>query len=191
MQEVASKTAEKWLTEAMNSRLPERFGDVYDYFVPRMYRHILYRVGNRDTAEELAAEAFLRAWDYLATSPNPIENAKAFLFRIAQNLVTDYYRKRSREAMSLEDVPETHVPFVEPGFLSRLEAEHLRAHVRDALQDLDEEYRDIVVWRYIDELSIEEIVEISGKSSNAIYVTIHRALKKLRVSLGARGFRDI
>lgn len=174
------KIPEKWLTEAMNSRLPERFGEVYDHFVPRLYRHVLLRVGDRSAAQDITGETFLRAWEYLLKSADPIQNAKAFLLRIAHNLVTDLYRKRSRQPLALEDISEQRLA-KDDEIPAKLDAVARRRAVREALQDLDDEYRDILVWRYIDELSIEEIVVLSGKSANAVYVSVHRALKKLRI----------
>jgi len=172
---------EIWPVEADFPSTPEQFEKIYDLYAPRIYRHILARVGNRHVAEDIAGTVFLNAWDSLSQGGEPVKNIRAFLYRIAHNLITDHYRKGKFSTVELNEVTE-HRQIAE----SRFQAEELAmkreilVEVESALEDIDDEYRDILVWRFVDELSIEEITAITGKTSNNIYVMLHRALKKIR-----------
>src|SRR3989344_7003415 len=163
---------------------PEDFIAMYDTFAPRIYRHAISRVGERKAAEDIASQVFLNAWEYFGSSGKSIENTRAFLYHIAHNLITDHYRKKKHETVSLESLPEHHRVFrTDRTAHGRAEEQEVVSEIERSLGMLAQEYRDMVVWRYVDELSIEEIVALSGKSSNAVYVTIHRAIKKLRAFL--------
>ncbi len=179
---------EIWPSDAGILSSPEEFSKVYDYFAPQLYRHALGRVGNKETAEDIAGQVFLKAWDYAVKTDEPIANMRAFLFRIAHNLITDHYRKRKFETIQLDSLPEQHRALRSPQSLhERAEEREIIHLVEETLVVLEDDYRDMLVWRYVDELSIEEITVISGKSSNAVYVTLHRALKKIRVILAQKG----
>ena len=167
---------------------PEDFIAMYDAFAPRIYRHAISRVGERKAAEDIASQVFLNAWEYFGASGKPIEHTRAFLYHIAHNIITDHYRKKKHETISLETLPEHHrVLRMERTAHGRVEEQETISEIERSLGMLEQEYRDMVVWRYIDELSIEEIVTLTGKSSNAVYVTIHRAIKKLRTLVVQKG----
>lgn len=177
-------------TESPDLRVytPDDFAAMYDMFAARMYRHAVSRVGERKAAEDIASQVFMKAWEYFDASGKPIENVRAFLYHIAQNLITDHYRKKGREAVSLESLPEHHhLLRTDRTAHKHLEEQETVAQIEKSLALLEDEYRDIVVWRYIDELSVTEIAALTGKTPNAVYVTVHRAIKKLRMLLEKKG----
>ena len=59
--------------------------------------------------------------------------------------------------------------------------------VRAALENINDDYREVIVWYYLDDLSIPEIAKITRKSEGAVRVMVHRALDSLRANLGAKG----
>lgn len=188
MTEVAQKD-EVWSLkeEALQPGSPEQFVKAYDHYAPLIYRHAVSRVGNRETAEDIASQVFLKAWEYLETAARPVENVRAFLFHISHNLICDHYRKRKFETVAFDALTERHAPQTpEKSSHVFVEEREIILEVEQTLALLDEAYRDVLVWRYVEELSIEEISSISGKSPNVIYVTLHRALKKLRVLLAEK-----
>ena len=102
---------------------------------------------------------------------------KAFLYRIATNAIIDYRRKK--KSTSLDDMMET-------GFdVGHDEREHLEngydsQKLMELLDDVGETYKAVIIMRFIDDLSIKEIADITGESENNISVKIHRATEKLR-----------
>lgn len=166
-----------------SQKIERSFLQAYDEYAEKILRHIYFRVSSMPLAEDLMSETFLRAWQY-ARQGGEVRSFKSFLYRIANNLVVDHYRRKGREPAPLEEAPEDAEA---EKILPRLEAELDRAFDRAAIAGyfsiLPVEYRELLIYRYIDDLSIREIHALTGKSFAAIYTGIHRALKKLRTHI--------
>lgn len=149
--------------------------DAYEENMPRIFRHIVSRVSNRKVAEDLTSETFFRAWDYIQKG-NTIDNMKAFCFKIANNLIVDHYSSR-RTFVPIEDADElaaTERHVDDPELQTELSL------LRSLMDDLPSDYGAILTYRYIDDLEISEIAEITGKSHAHVYVLIHRAKNALK-----------
>jgi RNA polymerase sigma-70 factor (ECF subfamily) len=174
------------LLDRFNNGEEQAFLEIYDRFGPGIFRHLLLRTGSREIAEDLTSTIFLRTWEYVASNSR-IQNVKAFLYRIAQNLLIDHWRKRSVSDISVDIttlIIEGHGGEENPVEIAADSVDV--AILYEELATIRQEYRDILVWRYIDELSIVEIAKISGKSTAAVYVTIHRAVKTLKKKIDRR-----
>lgn len=152
------------------------FLELYEKCADAVFRHCYFRVHDRERAIDLAQESFTRVWNSL-TIGTKIENMKAFLFRTANNLIIDYYRKKKESSLDA---------LAEDGFdPAGDDHEHVadRALAREALEaahELEDGYREIILMRYVSDLSIGEIAEAIGESENVVSVRIHRAIKKLQ-----------
>jgi RNA polymerase sigma-70 factor (ECF subfamily) len=159
-----------------HSDIEQSFLKLYDQFADSMFRYCYFRVSSRQTAEDLTQETFMRIWNYLATGKT-IENPKAFLYRIAGNLIIDYYRKK--KDASLDALSDFGFDPSGDGEDSILEyAESMR--MRDTVQKVESPYRQVLIMRYIDNFSITEIAEELQESENTISVRIHRGVQKLK-----------
>jgi len=165
----------------------KKFSDIYDQCIGKIYRFIFIKVNSQEVAEDLTSEAFLRAWEAFKNSENPnsnnqkIDNPPAFIYRIARNLVTDYYRQKGKfQTISAEYVqmadPE---PDLEEKAMLGSDCEMVRA----ALSNIKDDYREVIVWHYLDDLKIPEIAKILGKPEGTVRVLLHRALKAVRFAL--------
>jgi len=159
--------------------LEEEFLKAYDQYSDAIFRHCYYRVFDRERGKDLMQEVFMRAWEYLARGEK-VRNMRAFLYRIANNLIVDESRKK-REA-SLDKLQEEGF---DPGQDDTARLNHRIEHVRvlHTLKTLDGHYRDILIMRYMNDLSPSEIAEVTGESANTISVRIYRGLKQLRSML--------
>ncbi len=155
--------------------LEEKFLASYDLYAPALLRHIFFRVNDSDLAEELVQETFFKAWRHLALKNEDIKNPKAFLYRIADNLIIDSYRKKPTRPLSLEELEKEPV-FKEEAREKKLDFEFL---VR-FLNLLNEEQKRVLLLRFVDNLSISEISRITGKTANNIRVIVHRGLQELK-----------
>lgn len=155
------------------------FLDAYEQYSDAIYRHCHYRVFDRERARDLMQEVFVRAWEY-AQRGGEIRNMRAFLYRIANNLIIDESRKK-REA-SLEHMQENGF---DPGQenVASLHARIDCSPVLQALCRLDDQYRTILVMRYVQDLTPREIARLTGESSNTISVRIYRGLRQMRSQL--------
>lgn len=161
----------------INKRNEKAFLDAYDFYAPRIFRHIYFRVSSRELAEDITSQVFLKTWEYLLS--DNIKNIKSFLYRVASNLLVDYYRKKPREPVQIDEGFEN-IFFYEKDIVKEINNQEELQDVRRAASRLKKDFRDIIVMRYIDGLSIEEISEISGKSKNAVCISISRAIVELK-----------
>lgn len=174
-------TVEKREKESARAQEPtkdpaELFRVAYDNYADAIYRHCFFRVFRRERAEELMQEAFMKTWQYISTG-HQVDNIRAFLYRVANNLIIDESRRKKES--SLEDLMQNGLDFGRDDRI-RLQA-HLDANaVIILLENLNERYRKVILMRYIDDLRPEEIAQITGDTSNAVSVCLHRALKQIR-----------
>lgn len=176
-----SKLQERLLLLKIQKKDPDAFAVVYDRYVHSIYRFIYFKVSRRQDAEDLTSEVFLRAWQYITGTEESIRNLQGLLYRFARNLVVDFYRSKTRDEL-LED--ETMLLKVEDArqqnFLIQLEAKASVESLEPILRRVKDEYREVLMLRYIEELSITEIADILEKSKGSVRVLIHRALKVVR-----------
>jgi RNA polymerase sigma-70 factor (ECF subfamily) len=159
----------------------DSFARAYDAYADAIFRHCAFRVFNRERGKELMQDAFMKTWEYIAKG-NDIDNAQAFLYRTANNLVIDEIRRRIKRPEDSLDA------MTEQGFEvgdGALDAEAMKVAVDarsvfETLEQVEEPYRSALVMRYVDDLSPAEIAEVTGESPNTISVRIHRATEKLK-----------
>ncbi len=148
-----------------------QLGGIYDTHAPRIYRYIYHRLGNRALAEDLTSEVFVR---FLRSGAAP-DNVAAFLYRIAHNLIVDYLR-RNPTVLSLD---ETMVAGqADPTDFAELEME--KVTLRRAIARLTPEQQQVIVLKFVEELSNDDVARVLGKSSGAVKALQHRALQTLR-----------
>ena len=141
----------------------------------QLYSYLFWMTGNRTEAEDVLQETFLRYYKY----GDPVENPKAWLFKVARNVYLKRQRKRSRE-ISLELVGADPVM---PGMQIALEREELIRKVREGLRKLKDHHREVIILRYMEGLSYEEIAAVLGESVGTIKSRLNRAKEKLKEKL--------
>lgn len=152
------------------------FLEAYETWGDAIFRYCLFQTSRRDVALDLTQDTFMKAWEYVETGKT-VDNMRAFLYRIAGNLVIDYRRKKKSD--SLDSMMESgfDVGFDERGQIERLlDGKQVLALVNT----IPEIYRDVLIMRYVDDLSVKEIAEITGETENNISVRIHRGLDKMK-----------
>ena len=168
---------ERALVERATRRDEDAFGTLYDMHVSRVYRHVYYMVGNPVEAEDLTAQAFLQAW--AAIERYQIRGAPfvSWVMRIAHNLGVSHLRSRKPGA----ELPETLVDQSREGDPEEvLQREVEGDRVREAILQLRDEHRRVIILRFVQDLDYREVAEIVGKSVPAVRVIQHRALNALR-----------
>ena len=157
------------------------FSSIYDKYVDKIYRFIFIKVSSQEIAEDLCSETFLRGWQVFKERED-IENPPAFLYQIARNLIIDHYREKGKAKI----VSAEYTPIVDPreDLEEKANLSSDLEEVRLSLANLKGDYQDVIIYRYLDELSVPEIAKILNKSEGTIRVTLHRALKALKNELG-------
>lgn len=152
----------------------EDFLNAYDAYADGIFRFAVVKTSNPETAKDLTQETFIKTWDYIRQGKS-IKNYKAFVFKTMNNLIIDFYRRH--RSLSLETLAEEGFEF--EGKESLLDGIEARA-ILDQIKKLESEDKEIIMLRYVEELSPREIAEILSVSENLVSVRIHRAIKKAR-----------
>lgn len=166
---------------------PAAFGALYERYVDRIYAYIYHRVNNVQDAEDLTARTFYRALDNLDRYEDRGAPFAAWLFRIAHNLVANWYRDHGRRRfLSLDhlwghagegDSPERHA-----------EQSETHAALWSAINRLPEERRKLLQFKFGEQMSNLEIGQLLNKSESGIKSLYFRTLAALRQDLETRGW---
>ncbi len=166
------------------------FGDLYDLYIDQIFRYISFRV-SEDENEDLTELVFLKAWEKIREYKPGTALFSSWLFRIAHNCIVDYYRvtktNREQQQSLTENVPETRRDFAAE---NRIHRRIEREVIKDALDALPEDYKSILVLRYINDLEYEEIEHILQRGYSALRILQYRALKALKKELSRLGYSE-
>jgi RNA polymerase sigma-70 factor (ECF subfamily) len=154
----------------------KEFGKIYDKYIEKIYRFVFVKVSSKDIAQDICSETFLRGWESFKTQK--IDNPQAFLYRIARNLVIDHYREKGRT--NIVSAEYSSIPDPRAGFEEKIALDSDLEQVKKALSKLSDDYQNVVVLRYLEDLPIPEIAKALDKTEDATRVTLHRALKALK-----------
>jgi RNA polymerase sigma-70 factor (ECF subfamily) len=169
------------LDQAVNGD-SEAFGVLYERYVTRIYNYIFYRIGSSYDAEDLTERVFMRALRHIGSYNNRGLPFSAWLYRIAHNLVANWYRDNSRrKEIPLDDgILTTHQSsFPEQEILHNEERERL-LHV---IRRLPPDRQQLVILKFVDHLSNSEIGQIMGRTEGAVKSLYHRTLLTIREEL--------
>jgi RNA polymerase sigma-70 factor (ECF subfamily) len=155
------------------------FGELYDFYLPRIYGFIYRRVQDRCAAEDLTSMTFQRALENVRRADFRNESFGGWLYRVASNAAVDHARA-GRHYVSLDQDGQE-----EPGdtALDTLAAALDRDQLRRALMSLPSNHRDLLVLRFYDDLDTDELCVVLGCSRETLAVRLHRALRALRVAI--------
>ena len=161
-----------------------QFVKFYDKYAPRIYRFVYLKVNSPQDSEDLTSEAFFKFWRNISEKNNKIDNPRALLYKIANNLVIDLYRKKSRTELILDPEDSVLAKIKDKTDLNKkLNLDYDIIKMRKAISKLKQEHQNIIIWHYLDDFSAKEIAQILEKPEGSIRVKIHRGLKELRKRL--------
>lgn len=173
---------QKILFLKIKSQDKEAYSQFYDLYVARIYRFIFFKVSSINDAQDLTSEVFLKVWQYIKEGKE-IKSLKAFIYMVARNTVIDFYRQRNQDLHSINDPEFPDLPDSNYNELQKQIVGSDLEVVLKGINGLKDEYREVIVLRFLDELSIKEISDILQKTPGAVRVLLHRALKSLKDSL--------
>ncbi|HNZ13781.1 MAG TPA: sigma-70 family RNA polymerase sigma factor [Anaerolineaceae bacterium] len=169
------------LTRAADGDL-DAFGVLYERYVTRIYNYIYYRTGNPHEAEDLTARVFQRAARHIPNYRQMGVPFAAWLYRIAHNLVANWHRDRSRRReVPLDDQPRLMMPIEHPE--STIVRTQEMQTLLKAIRSLTPERQNLVIFKFVEQLSNAEIAVIMGRTEGAIKSLYHRTLLALREEL--------
>lgn len=171
------------LLQGAQAYRPEAFDRLYDIYAQSIFRYIYHRVGDREMAEDLTGEAFLRLMENIGNYRIGAQDQKAifsgWFFRIAHNLMIDHLRRQSKHT---DMVVETH-PSPDDSPTRVMEQTLAENRLHAALAQLTQDQQDVIILRFFEELSNAEVADMLGRTEGAIKALQHRALAALNRAL--------
>ena len=153
---------------------------LYEMHVDRIYRYIAYRVPE-DDAEDITSDVFINMVQSLSTFTYTGAPFESWLYRIASARIADYYRKTKRtEHIELHEQYKSEQPQPEETLISSQEQQQ----IRDKLKSLSEDQQTLLILRFVERKSHEEVAQVLGKSVTAVKTMQHRALQRLAQLMG-------
>jgi len=159
----------------------QEFSAIYDKYIDKIYRFVFLKVSSQEVAEDLTSDTFLRGWESYKSNKDKVQNYQSFLYKIANNLVIDYYRFKGKvKIVSTEDrkIADPKANIEKKATLSSD-----MDNIKIVLADMSEDYQNVIIWHYLDGIPINDIAQIMDKSEEATRVLLHRALKTLRTTI--------
>ena len=152
------------------------FSDIYDLYNDAIFRYCYWKCRDKDIGQDLMQDTFLRFYKCLQRKEE-IQHARAFLYRIAHNLIIDHVR--GKKESSLDELLET-------GFEPSVDLWHQTYSRLDSekwmkkLNAMPKPYRQVLHYRFIQGLPPSDIATLTGETANTVSVRIYRGLTQLR-----------
>jgi RNA polymerase sigma-70 factor (ECF subfamily) len=162
----------------MNTKVQKNFIDLYDTHFTRVFTFCYFRTKDRELSKDLAQQSFLKTWVSLQSNED-IENIRAYVYRVANNLIIDWYKKK--KDTSLEVMTESGFDPVDTTQDPQSDAEY--SSLLATLNELHPKEKSLIILRHVNHMKPREIAEVLGKDVNTITVAIHRATQKLKLIL--------
>ena len=160
----------------------DAFGELYEQYVDRIYNYVYYRTGNAEDAEDLTARIFFKAMQHIGNYHDRGLPFSAWLYRIAHNLVANWHRDRSRrKIIAIDDIVQWQAPEKGPEFVTQLMED--KGALLEAIRRLPADRQELLIFKFVEQLSNAEIGNIMGRSEGAIKSLYHRTLLSLREDL--------
>ncbi len=159
----------------------EAFGDLYERYLDEIYRYLFFRLADETEVEDMTEMVFLKAWEVLPRTSEPIRNIRAWLYRVAHNLLVDRHRTRKVNLpLELVDQRPDQLPPPELAVQQREAADRMAWMV----SQLRPREQQVLLCRFVNGLSHSETAEVMNLKENHVRILQFRALKALRKRFG-------
>jgi RNA polymerase sigma-70 factor (ECF subfamily) len=167
----------------------EAFSYLYNQNVSRIYSYVFYRTGSEEDAEDITSRVFYRAFGHIHRYEDKGIPFSAWLYRIAHNLIANWHRDRQRrKEVPLEDQPELpHRADLPETWVEKKQEMELLLR---AMRRLAPDRQQLILLKYLEDLSNAEIAAIMGRTEGAIKSLYHRALLSLKEEMVKIGYES-
>ncbi len=157
----------------------DAFASLYDVYISRVYRFVYFKVSNQQEAEDITADLFLKAWKYLTNDDTKeVGSFSGLIYDMARNATVDWYRKNAQSHIcALDDI----MHLSDGSDMAQSTADRFDSHALiKQIKTMKHEYQEVLILKFVEELSMTEIAALLGRSQVSVRVTLHRATKKLK-----------
>lgn len=173
------RTHAKFLAfRVFRARDGEAYRQLYQEYRDAVYRFLALKLPRHEDVDEVGSDVFLRGWEYMTS--NMVEYPQALFYKIAENLIAAFYQQRARRPQeALTDAMEETIPG-QTSLAEEVAAADGMAKLLEKIDQLKDEYRQVLLLKYVDELSVEEIAVQLGKTANNVRVILFRARESIK-----------
>lgn len=156
------------------------FDALYEHYYVPLYRYIYFRIRNHEQAEDLVHDAFVKVYRSLSTSQEKSTNPTAYFFTTARNTLIDYWRKKKLPIVTDSDKHLKRKIASNPNPLTQAQQKEILREIHALMSELEEYQQEVIILKFINGFSTQEIAHMLGKTEGAIRQLQSRSLKKLR-----------
>lgn len=165
--------------KSINIADKKKFAVIYNDLYKPIIRYIYYRVSDIDLAEEITQETFLKTWIYINSSNKEILDIKNFLYKVAKNLIIDSYKQKNKTILYIEELSLSEIK-EKPKLNELIDRKTQYELLIKLIHKIDKKYKKILLYRFLDDMSIDDICDRTGMSPNYVSVMIYKGLKILK-----------
>lgn len=158
------------------------FQTLYEYYLPKLYRYAYYRTQSSHEAEDIVSQVFLKALEQLKKDALSGTSFGNWLYRVATNIIIDKWRKNSKPYKECYILDEPNITADNSDLSEKISN---KVTLRNMLSLLPDAQQQVLILRYIEDLSISQVAEIMGRSEGAIKQLAFRGLKNMRERMNA------
>jgi len=176
--DLASKPEHELISLASDGNT-EAFGALYEKYIEQIYNYIYYRTSSGEDAEDLCSRVFIRALRHIERYEDRGYPFSAWLYRIAHNLVVNWYRDQDR----VEEVPladQYPPPTMDGNVEDKIEKKDEKDQLMEVIEDLPDDRKELLILKHVEGLTNLEIGQIMDRTEGAIKALYHRTLESLR-----------
>ncbi|MCH8820899.1 RNA polymerase sigma factor [Patescibacteria group bacterium] len=148
---------------------------LYMRHLDAIYRYFFFQTKDKFLAEDLGQEVFIKIWKSIDKYDEKKGAFTSWMYRIAHNLLVDYYR--GKKTLTLKEGLEASYS---EDWLEKLDHSEKIQNVKKALENVSADYKEVIILRFFEDLSVEEVSQIIDKSEENVRVIQHRAIRKLK-----------
>ena len=167
------------VTATISGSTAELFSRLYEQYLPRIFQYVIYRVGDRTTAEDLTSDIFNKALTNFTKYDSGKAAFSTWIFSIARNTLIDYYRGRSRKQKLQKEAEAEVLAFSTSPEEEASRSEEIRK-LRECLSLLNPNERELISLKFSSEMTNREISRVTGLSESNVGTILCRAVRKLR-----------
>lgn len=173
------------LVKSIQQGKTENFVQLYEKYVKKIFDFIFFKVGNKQDAEDLTSDTFLKAFDKIETFDTKKNiQFSSWLYSIARNTTIDFFRQNHTDYPEYTWLEEQSV---EIDMLQGIQDRDKLNQILQFLETLGTEKKEIFLLRVWNEMSYDEIAHITGKTANTCKVAFHRTLQTVLQKFGYMG----
>ncbi len=154
--------------------------EIFNYFSPKIFRYFMVRIADRDTAEDLTQQVFVKLAGKIKTFNKELGDFSGWIWQIAKNTLIDYFREKKSIPFSNLDPAFKSSLSDKKSFVQKIIKENEIKEVIKVVENFSKEEQEIFSLRHLSGVPYRELSKITKKSEGALRITIHRINKKIR-----------